>query len=510
MFRISGGVFSLRVLLKNSITNVGCQFVILIISFITRGVFLRYIGVEILGLSSTLSTLIGALSLADLGFQVAIVYRLYKPLATDSVDEIVDILNIFQMIYRIIGCFILIAGILMLPFIRFFIKDINIDTGVYLIFYLLIINSAISYFLSYKQTLLYADQKNYLVKYIEMITRIFFGISKIGIIITTKNYYLYLLISIVETVVINISVHRICIGIYPYLCKKKINRTLLSRIITDVRDVFTAKISNYIYSSTDNMVISIVISTVTVGYLVNYTMIISQLKILLNAMLAPIVPYIGQRISVSGNHKSNLIVFKVYTHVRYICACLVIVPTFVLIDTFIGFSYGSQFVLNREYLVLLVIDFYINIVYAPCYEYNNANGVFKKERNVMLIGAVMNCVTSIILAIKIGLVGVFVGTVITQVFLWITRSIIVFQECFDRDMKQLLKYWKKNLYDICVFIFLCVVAMKIYNQITISNSIVKFLVGGIITELSVILLYCVFQRKSWINQWNKGGDDGSK
>lgn len=501
-------VFSLKVLLKNSITSVGCQFIILVISFITRGIFLRYIGVEILGLSSTLSTLIGALSLADLGFQVAIVYRLYRPLATDSVEEIVDILNIFKMVYRIIGCFILLAGILMLPFIKFFIKDIDITIEVYLIFYLLIINSAISYFLSYKQTLLYADQKNYLVKYIEMIARIFFGTLKIGIIMTTKNYYLYLIASIIETVVINVSVHVICIKIYPYLCKKKIDRTLLFRIITDVRDVFTAKISNYIYSSTDNMVISTVISTVTVGYLVNYTMLISQLKILLNAMLAPIVPYIGQRLSLSSNQKSNLIAFKVYSHVRYICACLVIVPTFVLIDTFIGFSYGEQYVLNRQYLILLVIDFYINIVYAPCYEYNNANGAFKKERNVMLMGAVMNCFTSIVLALKIGLSGVFVGTVITQIFLWITRSIIVFQECFDRDRRELLKYWKKNIYDMVVFIFLCIVAMKLYDQITIRNSIVRFLTGGIITEIAVILLYCLFQRKFWINQWNRGGADG--
>ena len=51
-----------------------------VLVLITRGIFIYYIGVEILGINNTVASLISAFSLTELGFQGVIIYNLYKPL----------------------------------------------------------------------------------------------------------------------------------------------------------------------------------------------------------------------------------------------------------------------------------------------------------------------------------------------------------------------------------------------------------------------------------------------
>jgi O-antigen/teichoic acid export membrane protein len=296
---------------------------------------------------------------------------------------------------------------------------------------------------------------------------------------------------ILQTVVFNLLVHKICSKQYPYICHKSINKGLFKDMMQDVKNVFAAKMSNYVYGSTDNIVVSVIISSASVGYLTNYTTIIAQLKNLIGAFLNPIIPFIGQKmVNVKERSTDD---FYLYTEIRYVFFCIVGIPMLVLIKTFVSFCYGSQYIISDAMLILLVIDMYISIVYAPCYEYNNAVGLFKQERDVMIVAAVLNLGSSIILAFIMGMSGVLTGTVITQMYLWFSRSYIVFSQCFKSNLKEYAKYWKRNVYDGLCFIIIALICVWVYSFVNIDNLVFRFIVGGFLCEFIVLILYCAVQ-----------------
>jgi len=371
-------------------------------------------------------------------------------------------MNIYRKVYHFIALIILFASFLVLPFLQYFLKGVTVTNYIYIIFIIQALNTVFSYILSYKRTLLFADKKDYICKAIDVATNIIFSILKIVSLVVYAKYEYYLIITIIQTVVANLSIHIICNKLYPYLNKEKIDKNLFKKVFVNVKDVFAAKISNYVYSSTDNIIISSMISSVAVGLVVNYTTIIIQLKSLISLLLNPVIPIIGRSlVSNNNNLEKKIDQFNFLTFFRYCLILLIVVPTYILLEDFIIMWIGSDYLLSRFILILLIVDFYISIIYAPCFDYLNAAGLFKQERNVMIVAAIMNIVLSIIFTLFIGLSGVLLGTVITQLFLWISRSLILFLNYFN-DNSNFKKYWIKQIYYIFIFIYLILCIFNIF------------------------------------------------
>ena len=80
-----------KLALRSSIITFFMQLVIAFLAFISRKITLKYLGVDYLGLNSTLTEILSMLSLTDLGFAGAVMYRLYLPLANNDRDRISQI-----------------------------------------------------------------------------------------------------------------------------------------------------------------------------------------------------------------------------------------------------------------------------------------------------------------------------------------------------------------------------------------------------------------------------------
>lgn len=70
-----------QIAIKSSIIGLMSQSASLILQIISRKVFIQFIGEEILGLNGTFASVLSTLSLAELGFQNAVSFHLYKPVA---------------------------------------------------------------------------------------------------------------------------------------------------------------------------------------------------------------------------------------------------------------------------------------------------------------------------------------------------------------------------------------------------------------------------------------------
>lgn len=479
--------------LINSASSFLYQMTNTVLVLITRGIFIYYIGVEILGINNTVASLISAFSLTELGFQGVIIYNLYKPLYDKDYGKINKIMTVYRNIYRTIALIVLVVGICFVPILPILLKGIEINETVLSIYILQIINVCISYLLSYKRTLLYADNKDYYSKFVDMFFRIITNILKILAVIYTKSIIAYLLLDIAYTALSNVLVHIWCNKLFSFLKATKFDKEIFKGMFNDVKNVFFGKVSGYIYTSTDNLVISSILGPKFVTLLTNYTSLVLQLKNIVNSLLYPIVPVIGRTIAGESNIK---LMFNIYTQVRYFFAGILTIPTFILIDDFICMWLGKTFVLSFLLKVLLIADFYITIVYAPCYEFNNSKGLFSLEKNIMLLGAITNIVTSIILSYILRIEGVLIGTVISQIILWIARSYICFKNVLEIDLKYYFSYWLSNFKNVLFNIIVLVIILSLKNIIFIDISISNFIFWGIASVFLFTISFFIYYKKT--------------
>lgn len=486
--------------MKSIFLNTGTSFITqittVILQFAVRNLFLTTFGVEILGLNSTFSSILGALALAELGFNTAIVYSLYRPVHDHNEDEINDILNIYKWIYRCIGAFFVVGSFVCMPLLQYIIKGIEVTGEVYLFFALQAMSSACTYFMAYRRTLLYVDQKDYICKIVDLLFNILCSILQIISMIYLKNYVVYLILMVIKVYISNFYIHCFVKKRYGYLHNAPINHSKLKEIILNVKDVFAGKLANYIYTSTSSLVISIFISTVMVGYLANYTMITNNLKIMMKSVLNPITPIIGNRlIDRSSCPQKNEEDFLVFTYVRYLIAVFCLVPLICLIDEFVAGFFGTEFVLSKIITILLAIDLYIDIVHSNCCQYIESAGLFKINKYIDITGALLNITLAVVLAKMVGMPGVLAGIVVGQVFFWITRSYLVYFKCFKVTKKHYLDYWLRIFGYTMLFILIVILGEAISNSIILSNWIISFIVKGILLEVisGIALLLCTYR-----------------
>lgn len=482
-------------LFKNSAMGFLGQFIAMLFQFACRKVFLDYIGIEILGLSSTFTSILNTLSLAELGFQNAIVYSLYVPLNRGDTEKVNSIVNIFKTVYRWIALVVAIASIICIPLIPSILTDIEIGPYVYIIFILQAVQVVFTYLVAYKRSLLYADQKDYVAKFIDMLCVIVFNLIEITIIVFTGNYYLYLILKIGNTLTSNYIVHLYCKKYYPYLHNESTNKTLLKEIVANVKQIFVAKIAGYVYGCTDNIVISMMISTVSVGYLVNYTTITQALKALIESILKPVIPFVGRCINAEDSTSDREVkLFDAYTYARFFIACVVIIPLYILIDEFIVMLYGSKFVMSKIISFLICMEMYIYFVHGSTTAFINGKGLFKEEKVIEIIGATSNLTTSLVLASIVGLPGVLLGTVISQTLYWIGRSYLVFFKVFKTTNTAYRKYWYGSAKQLFVFGIAAFTCTQICDFVSMVNPVFQFIAKGLISECIIVFIFVMLMR----------------
>ena len=153
--------------LENSAKNVKIAWMMHIVhvfgQFISRTVIIMVLSVEYVGLSGLFSNVLSMLSLAELGIGEAIVFSLYGPIARGEKDKISVIMTFYQKVYVGVGLFILIVGCSFTPVIEYLIKGVPDIPYIHVIYVMYVMNSAMSYFFSYRATFIKANQKNYIV-----------------------------------------------------------------------------------------------------------------------------------------------------------------------------------------------------------------------------------------------------------------------------------------------------------------------------------------------------------
>ena len=279
---------------KNAIINAMGSIITFILSFIpvfiVRKVFLDVLGEELLGLSSLYSNIISYLSLIEMGIGTVIIFSLYKPFSEKNIFKINGYINYYAKFYRIVGIIIFILGILITPFLSFFITDtLNIKSAQWY-FFLFLLNTLISYFFTYRFCLLNVSQEGYKLAIGTCISKIIIASLQIFIIYKYQSFSLYLLTQIIINLIFYLILNIYINKHFSWLGNKTgtLDEKEKKQLDKNIKSLFFHKIGSIIVFGTDSIVISSFINLATVAKYNSYYLITSSLqsivKYLMNSM----------------------------------------------------------------------------------------------------------------------------------------------------------------------------------------------------------------------------------
>ena len=200
--------------------KVGVIFYILslFLAFFSRKIFLDCLGAEFIGLTGMLSNIMDFLSVAELGIGTSIVFFLYKPLQEDNHEMINEVMSMLAFLYRCIGILIGSIGIIISFFFPWWFG--NLATGlalVYFAFYSFLGSSMAGYIFNYKQLLVSANQKQYLVNSYFQTIGIVQSVTQIILAYYYKNLWLWVVVGLVFTIIGIIVFNYRIQQLYPWL-----------------------------------------------------------------------------------------------------------------------------------------------------------------------------------------------------------------------------------------------------------------------------------------------------
>lgn len=467
--------------LLNGIFGLISQIVIIVLGFVSRMFFVNCLGSELLGLNGTFTNILSILSISELGIGSAVTFCLYKPIYENNQHKIAGIIRLLKKSYSIIGIVILAGSVGVLPFLGLIIKDFTLNLNyIRLIFVLYAFNSTISYFLGYYRTLLFASQQNYIVTLVDLIAKLILYTGQIAVLILTKNYVLYLLVVTISNVLSNLMIKQICEKKFEYLKDNSVVIDDESRkeIVHAIKYLSISSIINVGVFGTDNLIISSFIGVAVTGIYSNYTLIIQNVQNLFTSLLNGVTASLGDMMAEGDQGKINRI-FDVYDFAYFLVASFTTISIFSLANMFIG----DIWINNYDYLLPITIVFvlsinnYMTFVRQPVWQYQNTAGIFKYFLPYSFLELVINLVVSVIASIKLGLIGVFLGTTLAYLISWAGQATVVHQRILKRNV---LKYGIKQFVYFAITLIELIVVLYVQNSLIFDSEWVQFIWMGMV------------------------------
>lgn len=492
--------------MNNMTTGALVQIINKLMIFIVRTVFIKTLNEEYLGVNGLFTNILTILSFAELGLGTAIIYHMYKPVAEDDVEKIKSLMNFYKKSYNIIGIAIFLIGLLVIPFMDLLVKDVpKIQENIIHIYVLFLANTSVSYFFTYKKSIISAHQKESIINMIDSMIYLVKSIIEIVFLILTKNYIVYLMMEIIFTMIENFVVSNRANHLYPYLNDrdvKPLSNKEKNSIFSDVKALVIYKMGGIMMNGTDNILISALINVTTVGLVSNYTMVINAIRGVLSSILNGITASVGNLNVVEKNEKKEQIFYQL-TFMNFWIYGFVSIACMVLLNPFIKIWLGEKYLLEVAVPIALSITFFIEGLRNSSYTFRVTSEVFKKGKITPYLATVINIVLSIYLGKIWGVLGIFIATSIAQLcsYSWIDPYLIHKYEFKTSSSK----YFKKYFMYIGIFIVEVVATMYVTSFIEVTG-ITNFIVKGIIVAIfpnliNLLVFYHTEEFKSLVGKF---------
>ncbi len=481
--------------LLNIIGSLGSYFIATIFTLITQAFLIKTLGIEYSGVNGLFTNIITMLSVAELGIGTTIIFKLYKPLAENDVELIKSWMKFYKLCYMVIAGFILLIGIVIIPLIPLIVGKVDIYENLQLLYLISLFDTFLSYIMTYKRSILYADQKNYIINFIHIGYIIFMNVTQILILILFKNYYLFLLIKLLyrllENIIINIYVNKK----YPYIndISYSISHEEKKDVFDRVKAIFLQKVSFVINKGIDNIVISCLLGITAVGFYTNYYTIVSAIVAIIYQVVSSFTASVGNLLT-ENNSKKNFEIYKKINFFNSFITTIGIIGFTCCIQNFIDIWVGKEFELSMFVVLSFSLYIYSDSIRRSITIFKDAAGICKEDKWMYVIMAFINLLSSIFLCKVIGISGVILGTALSYEFLILySYPKYIFTNIFKKNKKV---YYIENSKYLFIIILSLIISLLITKSLYFENLILHIIINVFVSVLIPSIIFAIFLHKT--------------
>lgn len=492
----------------NAATGIRTQLTITLLQFISRTFFIKYLGAPYLGINGLFSNILTMLSLTELGLDTAINFKLYKPLADKDIPRLQVLMKFYKNAYLAVGSVILALGLSLIPFLPKIIKDydsiIILGINPVLIFLLYLAQSSGSYlFFASKSAILKADQKMAVTNRIRFIVTIVVTIGQVASLVFFQNFILYTAIGISSTILLNLITAQIAVKQYPLVFKKtdeRIDKAEVNSIFKDLGALFIFKVNDVVKKATDNIILSAFIGISIVGLYTNYVLFFTSILMFLNMLYGAVDGSMGNLFATETVEKRYKL-FQIMNYVTVVIFGTSAVGIAVCADELLTTWIGSEYVIAGQFALLIGAEMYLHGLKQNLTQIRNASGVFRKMWYRPLVGIIINLVISIWLVHPLGIHGVIIGTLASDVFSnLLFDPPIVYKYSFS-NIKPIHEYYWNNIIYLIMLVLVFLLDSYLCKRIVVGYGWFSVAVHVIICAISVPLVFTVVFFRRHENQY---------
>lgn len=485
---------------KNTLRNIAFgslnRIINIILPFISRTVILYVMGTQYLGLSSLFSSILSFLSLTELGIGSAMIYSMYKPIATNDYGTIKALLNLYKKIYRIIGTVILLLGLSLMPFLTVLVPE-KLPDGInlYLLYAIYLFNAVLSYWLfAYKNAMLQAYQRDDINSKIASIITPLSYVIMLGSLAVTRNYYAYVIWLPIFTVATNvlrlILVNRTFPGMEP---EGDVSPELKKSIFKKTSALIGTKLNTVVLNAADNIVMSAFLGLTAIAMYGNYHYIMSSIIGFLGIVYTSMTAGLGNSLqteSMDDNYRN----FEKFSFINtwlvgWCTVCLVC-----LYQPFMKIWVGEELMFPFYVVLEMGLYFFIYQIRKIPVVYKDAAGIWWEDRFRPYVCMVVNVVLNIVLVQIIGISGIILSTVISLFVSIPWENYTIFKYVFHRSSRA---YYAKMC--LSTGTMLLAGAATLWVCSFFGEGFLAFLLRGAVCILlpNLIFIACNFKRKEF-------------
>lgn len=470
----------------NVSVSVGFKLITTVMILLVKRFLIRICGNDVNGLNSLYISIIGLLSIAELGVGSAIAFCMYKPIVEQDHKTVSALYHLFCRLYWIISGILLGAGLCIAPFIRYFAKDYaKTDVNLPFTFILMLISVVITYWFASKTSLINAYKNNYITTAITSCGLLLQYALQIVVLVLTQSFVWYLICRIVAVIVQWIVTEIIARKKYASIMrvKQRVDASLKKELVKNIRAMFMHRAGYILVNTVDSLVISIFVGVVALGKYFNYTMVLASLAELLKLVFTSLTSVFGH-LYVEADKETVRKYSEAFHLLNFVIGCVFFLGYYAIIDNIVAIFFSSDLIIASAAVAVISINGFVQFMRQSVLVFREATGTFYYDRWKPLVEGVINIVLSVLFVQGLGAIGVILATIITNLLIChIIEPYVLYKYAFLTSPRRY--YFRNN-----AMIILFVVALGACHHIrqSFDSSWTELIVNGCI---SVLVSVCV-------------------
>lgn len=459
----------------------------MVMSILVRRALIRTCGNDVNGLNALYLSIIGFLTVAELGVGSAITFCMYRPIVEGDERKVGALYHLFRWLYRIIGGVILLAGLALTPFIHHFARDYGqLDVNLYITFLLMLISVVITYLFGADISLINAYKNNYVTTTINSGGQLLQQVLQILVLRFTGSFRGYLMCRIVAALAQWTATRFVVRKQYvPVLANRTwIDNDTKHELTRNIRAMFMHKIGSLLVNTVDSVVIAGFVGVVALGGYTNYTVIQSSMDGLIRLVFGSLTSVLGH-LYVEKNKDTVRKYCEAFHLLNFGLGAVFYLGYYAVADSLVAMLFGAELVGVKTISRMVALNGFVQFMRCSTMVFRDATGTFYYDRWKPLFEGITNLALSVLLVNRIGVTGVIGATILTNLLIChIVEPFVLYKHALESSP---VKHYLRNYTMIGLF-FLGMLAVD-RLAMTAGTYFMEFLQNGFLS-VAVSLVLC--------------------